>query len=301
MRAFLVFLLFCAFALTARWYYVCKIKNQCGEVIEAPADVRAATLELRNGEEVIISGQDQFRFDSAQVNPVMNANNREFLDQVAAYFQQNKDNNLTITGLYRPSEANISSGMFENLGVARANVIREMLVNRGINKERITLDFKQASTEALATPVMFSAFLPVTDEDTPEEYEKTSFTFENMTFSEANFEYNSAIFKPGEPFLLYADSVKTYLEVNTDKLFIVTGHTDSIGGDPYNDNLGLQRAISAKEYFEEMGIVTPIETKSMGRTLPRESNATEEGRAKNRRVNFKIEDKILEDAQDAQE
>jgi len=301
MRAFLVFLLFCAFALTARWYYVCKIKNQCGEVTEVSTDVRAATLELLDGEEVIISGQDQFRFDSAQTNPIMNANNRSFLDSVATYFQQNKDKNLTITGFYRPSEANMSSGMFENLGVARANTIREMLVNRGISEKRITLDFKQAQTEGLATPVMFDAFIPVTDEETPEDYEKTSFTFENMTFSEANFEYNSAKFIPGEPFLLYADSVKTYLELNTDKLLIVTGHTDSIGGDPYNDNLGLRRAISAKEYFKEMGITTEIETKSMGRTRPVAPNATEEGRAKNRRVNFKIEDNILEDAQDAQE
>lgn len=298
MRAFLVFLLFCAFALTARWYYVCKIKNQCGEVVEVPTDVRAATLDLRDGEEVIISGQDQFRFDSAQISPVMNANNRDFLDGVADYFQQNKDKNLTITGFYRPNEASISSGMFENLGVARANTVREMLVNRGIAEDRITLDFQQAASNDLTTPVTFSAFVPVADEATLDDYEKTSFTFENMTFSEANFEYNSAKFQPQESFLLYADSVKTYLELNPEKLLIVIGHTDSIGGDPYNDNLGLQRAISAKEYFEEMGIVNSIETESKGRTRPVASNATEEGRAKNRRVNFKIEDKILEDAQD---
>lgn len=300
MRAFLVFLLFCAFALTARWYYVCKIKNLCGEtVIETPQDIRAATLELRDGEEVIIDGQDQFRFDSAQVNPVLNANNRDFLDRVADYFLQNKDKNLTITGFYRPSEAGIASGMFENLGVARANAIRKELENRGIDTERISLDFNQAASNELTNPVLFSAFTPVKEEEeSPDDYEKVAFTFKDMTFFDSNFEYNSAAFRPGEQFLLYADSVKTYLELNPDKLLIVTGHTDSIGGDPYNDNLGLQRAISAKEYFIEMGITTPIETKTKGRTKPMATNGTEEGRAKNRRVNFKIEDLELGDAQD---
>ncbi|MEL7020990.1 MAG: OmpA family protein, partial [Bacteroidota bacterium] len=138
-------------------------------------------------------------------------------------------------------------------------------------------------------PVLFSAFLPAVEES-PEAYEKTSFTFKNMTFSEANFEYNSAVFTPGEPFLLYADSVKTYLELHPDKSLIVTGHTDSIGGDPYNDNLGMQRAIAAKEYFEKMGIASTITTQSMGRTRPVASNTTDEGRSKNRRVNFQIQD-----------
>lgn len=300
MRAFLVFLLFCAFALTSRWYYVCKIKNLCGEtVIEAPKDIRAATLDLRDGEEVIIKEQDQFRFDSAQVNPVLNANNRDFLERVADYFKQNKDKNLTITGFYRPNEAGIASGMYENLGVARANVIRTELEKRGIATERISLDFNQAINNELASPVTFSAFTPVTEEEeSPDDYEKVAFTFKDMTFFDSNFEYNSAAFTPGEQFLLYADSVKTYLELNPDKLLIVTGHTDSIGGDPYNDNLGMLRAIAAKEYFSEMGIVTTIETQTKGRTKPMATNDTEEGRSKNRRVNFKIEDKILEDAQD---
>lgn len=290
MRAFLVFLLFCAFALTARWYYVCKIKNLCGEpVTEVPQDIRKNNLELRDGEEVILQGYDQFRFDSAQVKPAMNANNRDFLDKLANHFQTNKDKNLTITGVYRPNEAGIASGMFENLGVARADEIREMLVKRGIAQERITLDFKQAATNNLDEPLLFTSFTPAEEEDT-EEYDKVAFTFEDMTFSEANFEYNSAEFKPQEQFLLYADSVKNVLELYPDKLLIITGHTDSIGGDVYNEDLGLRRAASAKEYFKEMGITSDIEVATKGRTKPMATNSTEEGRQKNRRVNFKIED-----------
>ncbi|MEM6698068.1 MAG: OmpA family protein [Bacteroidota bacterium] len=285
MRAFLVFLLFIAFALFARWYYVCQIKGMCEE------QTRPLTMQLldENGQ-AIISGYEQFFFDTILVSPDMTDNNQLFLDSVAAYLDNRADRNLTITGLYRPSESKKSSGIFENLGVARADRIRSMLVRRGIEEERITLDYEQSSDENLAIPLFFDLFIP----ETPSEFDRTAFTFENMTFSDANFEYKSADFNPGEQLQSYADSVKTFLELYPDRSLTIIGHTDSIGSDAYNDTLGMRRAENALLYFRNLGVTAKIGTETQGKRRPVAPNSKSsgadnpEGRQKNRRVNFVI-------------
>lgn len=286
MRALLVFLLFCMYALVARWYYVCEFSGLC---VEQVADTRLQTLQLKEGDQVILQGYDQFAFDTAVAVPLLNPNNNLFLDSVAAYLQRHSDKNLTITGYYLEVEKDIKPGFFENLGVARAAEIRKELVRRGIDEHRITLDYGLADSGPLLEPVDFEVYTPA--QQRPSDFERVRFTFHNMTFSQANFKFDSDEFRPGEPFILYADSVKTYLNLNPDKRLIIIGHTDYMGTEAYNQDLGLRRAKSAKRYFQELGVTTDIEVQSMGETRPAATNKTAEGRAKNRRVNFLIVDR----------
>ncbi len=66
---------------------------------------------------------------------------------------------------------------------------------------------------------------------------------------------------------------------------IVEGHTDSIGTYEYNYKLSNLRAKSVARVLIELGIAkNRIITKGYGETVPVASNATKEGRAKNRRV-----------------
>jgi outer membrane protein OmpA-like peptidoglycan-associated protein len=65
----------------------------------------------------------------------------------------------------------------------------------------------------------------------------------------------------------------------------VEGHTDSVGGDEYNQNLSEQRANSVRDYFVQQGIpAASIEARGFGKTEPMASNDTAEGRQQNRRV-----------------
>lgn len=282
----LVFLLFCAYALVARWYFVCQMRLLCGERPATVSDVRLKTLKLTEGDSlVILEGFDQFAFDSAAVGPRLNENNLVFLDTVAAYLKENPDKNLTVTAFFRSGEAQIQSGFYENIGVARAEEIRKLLTKRGLSEERISLDHGPSEDAELREPLLFETYLFAI----PSEFEKVQFSFTNMTFSDANFAFDSDEFRPGTPFVLYADSVKTYLQLNPDKKLRIIGHTDSVGEDQYNHGLGLRRAKSAREYFKELGVVSTIDIESQGKKRPAASNATAEGRQKNRRVNFVIE------------
>lgn len=69
----------------------------------------------------------------------------------------------------------------------------------------------------------------------------------------------------------------------------IVGHTDNEGTTEYNDELSQGRADSVKRHFVAGGIdESRIETRGAGEKEPIASNDTEEGRAKNRRTEFKI-------------
>ncbi len=71
----------------------------------------------------------------------------------------------------------------------------------------------------------------------------------------------------------------------------ITGHTDSVGTDAYNQKLSERRANSVRDYMIKDGIDASLitSTKGMGETQPVASNDTAEGRQKNRRVEIVVE------------
>ncbi|MBR0309350.1 MAG: OmpA family protein [Paludibacteraceae bacterium] len=69
----------------------------------------------------------------------------------------------------------------------------------------------------------------------------------------------------------------------------ITGHTDNVGSDRFNQSLSEQRANSVRHELIQRGIdANRIEAEGKGKTEPVATNETEEGRAQNRRVEFMI-------------
>lgn len=307
------FLIFLCWLFFCRWYYVCQIRNQCGYQTEIVEDLRDKSLNLVDNGKNILEGYDQFLFDANSFKPTLNANNEDFISKVAAHLKANPDKQMTITGNYLPSEVdstgNTRYGMFENIGLARADAIRKLLVAAGIDESRMKLDHNLLSEgDSLNKPISFNCFgddaTKLADandsgdgegngkntEETPEEYDTggQDFSFTNMSFSDANFKYDSDVFTPGSAFKFYADSVKTFLAVEDDKFLNLVGHTCDLGSDSYNKNLGLRRAKSVKKYFEELGVKTKISTASEGENKPAYKNDSNWSRSKNRRVVVQI-------------
>ncbi len=69
----------------------------------------------------------------------------------------------------------------------------------------------------------------------------------------------------------------------------IIGHTDSQGNPEKNMKLSQERAEAVKQYLIAKGIVaTRLSTAGMGASKPVADNATEEGRKKNRRIEFEV-------------
>ncbi len=102
------------------------------------------------------------------------------------------------------------------------------------------------------------------------------------------FDFNKATLKPGFVDLLQGLAQEYRGQVLPDAI-IVTGHTDSIGSDRYNQKLSLRRAEAVKQALISIGIEGGIvRTIGAGESMPIADNDTEEGRARNRRVQIEI-------------
>ena len=78
-------------------------------------------------------------------------------------------------------------------------------------------------------------------------------------------------------------------EQYADELVIVSGHTDSRGSAESNEVLSLRRAIAVKNYLAGAGVsVSRMLAFGFGERQPVATNATSEGRARNRRVIINI-------------
>ncbi|GLX13715.1 hypothetical protein Pstr01_19540 [Pseudomonas straminea] len=84
-----------------------------------------------------------------------------------------------------------------------------------------------------------------------------------------------------------ADFMKQYPQTTT----VVEGHTDSVGTDAYNQKLSERRANAVREVLvNQYGVGgTRVNAVGYGESRPVADNATEEGRAINRRVEAEVE------------
>ncbi len=98
------------------------------------------------------------------------------------------------------------------------------------------------------------------------------------------FNFNSATLKPeSEPSLR---EISAALQHHPDWKLDVAGHTDSVGGDKYNLTLSQQRAAAVKAALTARYHIDAqrLTTSGYGASRPQDTNATLEGRARNRRV-----------------
>ena len=79
------------------------------------------------------------------------------------------------------------------------------------------------------------------------------------------------------------------LLANSDANISIEGHADNTGEESFNNPLSNNRASSIKDYLVNVGVDgNRLTTKAFGESRPKASNDTEEGRAINRRVEFKV-------------
>lgn len=102
-----------------------------------------------------------------------------------------------------------------------------------------------------------------------------------------NFDFDKSFVKPQYDEML--TNLKEFITKNDYEVTIV-GHTDYIASNEYNMGLSKRRAEAVKAKLIELGLDPSriVETVARGEEEPVADNSTTEGRAKNRRVEFKL-------------
>ena len=288
------------------WYLCCSIccKKQGCKVKETPQEVIKDDLGKPNVKEPTFfpfsikdangdfnfSIDESFNFNesSFSIRDSISGNLNNGILKIKEYLDANGDKRFNITGYYTSDETNNSA--FPNLGLARANSVKNHMVSQGISSRLINTygelkdDMYADENGVLFGPLAFNVF----------------------TRTEASAANDEALKNACEaikenPLMLYFKTGSAHINLTTeqrqkfanisrcvDKLGLtiqVVGHTDNTGNADSNLQLGQKRADFVKTYLVRNGILQEnIETSSQGQNDPIADNATEEGRAKNRRI-----------------
>jgi outer membrane protein OmpA-like peptidoglycan-associated protein len=112
---------------------------------------------------------------------------------------------------------------------------------------------------------------------------------ETIVIRDVHFEFDSAKLTTADKIKL--DTIVTRLKKEAPSARLrVTGHTDSVGSDTYNQKLSDRRAHSVVEYLISNGIARSsfVSVLGAGESQPVADNKTADGRAMNRRVEIQI-------------
>jgi len=109
-------------------------------------------------------------------------------------------------------------------------------------------------------------------------------TFDERIF----FDFNKDILRPEASIILnvIAENMKNDVP---DAQLTILGHTDAIGTDDYNIDLSRRRALSVMRSLVNNGVkLGQLSTVAVGESQPVAPNSTDDGRARNRRVEFMV-------------
>ncbi|WP_299761381.1 OmpA family protein [uncultured Dokdonia sp.] len=242
------------------------------------------------------SSNDNFNFTVSDFNPLTPISDKINLGigELQKYLNGNDGKYLDITGHYTSDEKNTSA--FPNLGIARANAVKNYLSSKGISSKQINIFGKEDNSLVPDGSIFKGPISYLIHGRAP----NTDAASENKELEDLKKRIND------DPLILYFENaqasinltaeqrqkiadISRYLDKIESSSITIEGHTDNSGKRATNIPLGKKRADFVKGFFQRNGIPeAKIITTSKGPDEPIASNATEEGRAKNRRSIVKI-------------
>jgi OOP family OmpA-OmpF porin len=101
------------------------------------------------------------------------------------------------------------------------------------------------------------------------------------------FDFNKSTIKPAAAQIL--DRLVAFMNENPNSKVSLSGYTDNVGTEAYNLKLSGRRWTSVKDYVVKKGVSSSrISGQGFGESKPIADNKTAQGRAKNRRVEIKV-------------
>jgi len=207
-----------------------------------------------------------------------------FKDSVFKYLNKNQNKELLVTGWYKDGEWH-NHNEAQNFGIDRANHIKNILTKFGVNPNKISIAAIKESFSYNNGHYNGGIKMMFKDFDASKA-EKINNSITNKTLYT---HFNARNFKPDNTLKAYTAELKNYLAKHPNKKVNITGHTDNVGEADVNEILARDRATNVMRYFIARGIdKNKLNVFSKGESAPVATNATQEGRALNRRIEIKV-------------
>ncbi len=207
------------------------------------------------------------------------------LASLKTFLDENTDKVINVTGYYKSDETNNSA--FPNLGLARANAVKNHMLENGISSSQINTMGELMGTMIAKDNVYMGPVIYGIDAKADNAEEELQALFDKITSDPLvlYFETNQAAINLTAAQRQKVADISRYLDKVDVATCSVIGHTDSVGPSAPNLRLGQERADFAKDYLINNGIASDrINATSKGESQPIASNTTKSGQAKNRRT-----------------
>ncbi len=155
---------------------------------------------------------------------------------------------------------------------------------RALNRCTVSADAKALGDAAVLKKFVRDVFYDVEADAAPRSMAPAG-ACETITFGNLNFGFDKFQIVPD--MLPALEQALAVLKTSSCDKFIVEGHTDSVGGVPYNQKLSERRANSVAKWLMEKGFAGKLSIEGKGKLQPKYDNNTSEGRALNRRVEIR--------------
>jgi len=242
--------------------------------------VRLAPVELKEAEEALAKSTNLWKSkaDKTEVDHF-------------AYLALKKTLIARETALLKAAQQEISRGETERqqvmLDVRRADAQRsEQRANTALEEARLE---RLAATEARAAAETARLRAEELAKKVSELEARPTDRGLVLTLGDVLFDFGQATLKTGG--MKTVNQLGDFLNEYTERHILIEGFTDSIGSEEFNQALSARRAESVKNALMSKGVRSDrIRTHGYGTQYPVASNANEEGRRQNRRVEVVISD-----------
>ncbi len=243
-------------------------------VRSAPIELRAAQQALQKADAAARDGEDMAKIDHyaylarQRTEVALQAGRIAQSDEAIAQAQATRDR-ILITARTREAEA-------ERDAAERARAAAEQ--SRSLAEQRLAAA-QAAQQQASAANSRASTLAAQLAELQAKQTDRGMV----LTLGDVLFDTDRATLKPGA--LRTVEQLARFLETNPEQKILIEGHTDSVGSDAYNRDLSLRRAEAVQRALAERGIApSRVQVSGLGKAYPVASNASAEGRQRNRRV-----------------
>lgn len=288
---------------TILYYYLCckscyEDSNKTTEIetivpeapkIKDPTKHKFSIIDSKSGMSFKSIGNFNFKASSFSIlNPVPEDLNSE-VRKLTNYLNNNTNKAIDVTGLYTSTEKNNSA--FPNLGLARANIVKNHLIKNGASSKSINIFGKINDSLVPNTKGIYFgpvAYLLKTIDTSDKSANDDLASLKETIIANPlimHFEIGNTSINLSPEQREKVAKISRYVDKTDNATIQIIGHTDSKGKRADNIILGQNRANGIKEYFKKNGISeSKIKTSSKGPDQPIADNTTKEGQAKNRRV-----------------
>ena len=253
---------------------------------EKDPEIAGAITVQGLGTELVI--QSDISFVEGNIDATVSEEVRVGLNEIYEHLDEYTTHGIEITGSY--SEAEENNSLLNNLGMARAQSIKNIFMKMGLDQGQIATVALESDRVVVKDGVSSGVIgLKVFEIEELSEEDRLHLAHIEKQLRAEN---QLVCFEPAENELALDDEQKRYfselslfMHHHAHHSITLVGHTDELGSEKYNDKLGLERAEFVKSALVEVGINgDQIKTISKGEHELVTPDETDEDRMKERRV-----------------